>query len=266
MKKKFAGMICGIVAALTILFYSYCNNFQSEHPQSKLSKNETAEPLTEYSIKSWTDSINNLLPSFEKKQSLIFQKDNTSLSVTAYLDKGEPVLYQENIGQAGESQTCKRYYMKDDNLVLFSEQKKYPSSPDSLHITNMYFRNNVFFYAEHISGTRENNRTQHTTPSINPADQNKVQNIESLENALNQKGSFNVVFQGITEYPKARYIILSKDEVNSYRAVIRVDKDDEFIKELSNNTQKYTGAKLKLDYAISNGAEIVYHSGKIERR
>lgn len=267
MKKKLAGMIGGIVAASIVFFYSYCNNFQSEHPQSKINTGGRSEDhQTEHSIKEWADSVNSLLSSFEKKQSLIFQKDNRSFYVVAYLDQGKPILYQENIGQAGETQIQKSYYIKNDNMIFFTEHKHTDKAPDSLNILNMYFRNNVFFYAERIRGTKEMQHMERATSAISPTEQNKAQDRESLENALNQKGAFNVVFQGITEYPKARYIILSKDEVNSYRAVIRIDKEDEFIKELSSNTQKYTGVKLALDYDINNGEETIYRSGRIERR
>ena len=85
--------------------------------------------------------------------------------------------------------------------------------------------------------------------------------MKKLNDAIYQRGQFDLVFDGITEYPKAKYLIFSRNNINAYRAPILVEKEDDFIKAISLNPEKYRGRKLKITWTLRNPNEAVYVSG-----
>ena len=93
----------------------------------------------------------------------------------------------------------------------------------------------------------------------------KAADLQLLDQALSQTGRFNLVFEGIADYPQARYLILSRDELNAYRAAILLENEDELAKELVSNPEKYKGRKLDLEWMIRNEEEAVYISGRLHR-
>lgn len=252
----------GAMALVVVFITAYCNNFEARHPQSKLSSSPSS-PFTESNIRYWADSINAILPALEKRQSLIYEKDNRSIHVTAYLDNGTPQLYIETASHNIDSTMEKLYYLKDGNLILYSEVKGLNNIMQKRDVVNMYYRNNTCFFADR---TDASTNFKSKPIKINNADLDKSDNIKRLNDALDQRGKFNLVFQGITESPQSRYIILGRNDVDAYRAVVKVNREDEFIHELSTNTLRYTGSKLDLNYEINQDAEALYVSGKIDRR
>ena len=241
-----------------------CDRPRSSHPQARLASPGT-EPATEADINNYADSVNLLLPELEKRKSLVYDRGDYSFYITKYMTNGTPLLYIET-GNSGEyGKTEKRYYLKNDRLLLYTEARESSNTENSITLKKKYFRNNIMFYsvAKAAKDKAELKNSQFTEV---PGDKkNWAENIDTLENAINQRGEFKLVFEGITEYPKARYIILGRDELDAYRAAIRVEKEDDFIAALASDPATYKGARLELDWEISPDNEAVYKSGRITR-
>lgn len=229
-----------------------CNNadIKNKHPQAKLGAD--AELIDEASINGYADSINMNLSDYETRESLVYNKETYSFYVTRYSSNGEPVLFVER-GNGETGSIEKHYYVRDGLLILYKEDvfNSYQSPRYKSH--REYYRNNVLFYAD---GKHAEDATEFKTAKYAKVEKSKRDTKEVLENlqkAIDNKGEFELSFEGITEYPKARYIVLSGKELNSYRAVIRVEDDDDFIRDLVSNTEKYKGTPLNIRWKIKDG-------------
>lgn len=240
-----------------------CNNgeVKDKHPQAKMGIPSSVF-RDDSNINGYADSIKLHLSEFEKRESLVFNKDEYSFFVTRYSSNGNPVLYVEH-GE-GEIGSVKKYYYVDRGQLLLLTEDVFNSYESPRYRSRReYYRNDVLFHAE--------SRSADDAATFNTAKYEKVESknvnigetLEQLESAIMNKGDFELTFEGITEYPKARYIILSKKELKSYRAAIRVENEDEFIQELVTNADKYKGSTLSINWEIIDGEAI--YKGALRR-
>lgn len=255
------GTIAAII--LFIIFIISCNKLQPDHPQTGLETPRENLP-DESAIKTYADSINQLIPALEKEVSLVYSSGDRSFSITKYMNNSLPVLYIEKVN-SGDGNTEKRYYIKKDKLLLYQVSSAPYNVVQSKALINAYFRNNILFYTEQKKAGDNTGPEKNPFIQTGPEPKDPLHDIPSMEDALNQRGKFNLVFDGITEYPKAKYLILSRDELNAFRAVIRVDKEDDLIKELSSNPGRYDGVKLDLKWDVTDDNEAVYKGGGLKR-
>lgn len=246
----------------TMCIASSCNNgkVKEKHPQARLGST-LSEFFDEGSINAYADSIKLHLSEFEKRESLLFTKEDYSFYVTRYSSNGNPVLYIEH-GNGDIGSVEKYYYVDQQQLLLLVEDVFNSYESPRYSSRREYYRNDVLFHTDAKSADDEAtfNAEKHEKAQSDKRDVGEI--LEYLESAINREGEFNLTFEGITEYPKARYIILSKNELKSYRAVVRVENEDEFIRELVTNTEKYKGTSLNISWVIKDG-EAIYESGKM---
>lgn len=260
---KKAGLALGMIAGI-ILFIFSCDKLKSDHPQAGLEA-IAEKQLDEHGIQAYADSVNLLLPELEKRQSLVYTLGDYSFSIVKYMDNGRPVLYiEEGVGDESAG-TIKKYYLKNDKLILYTEESQVYNTSAPYKSKRLYFRNNILFYAEQKTAQDSTELKKVSYDKINAGDSEPYANIFTMEDALNQQGKFDLVFDGITEYPRARYLVLSKNEINAYRAVIKVDKEDDLIRELASNPSRYTGARLDIKWNINGDNEAVYKAGSLKR-
>lgn len=251
-------LLCISAACITVS----CNNgeVKEKHPQARMGI-AASSFLDESSINGYADSIRLHLSEFEKRESLIFRKEEYSFHVTRYSSNGDPVLYVEH--SDGEAGTVEKYYYVDRQQLLLLIEDVFNSYESPRYRSRReYYRNDVLFHAEAKSADDKPafNTARHEKVEVRNRDAGGI--LEHLENAIQNKGEFDLTFEGITEYPRARYIVLSKKELKSYRAVIRVEKEDEFIHELVTNADKYKGSSLNFNWEIHDG-EAIYKGGKM---
>lgn len=212
---------------------------------------------TKQFISSYADTVNKILPVSRKQNSLWYSKNHHSFQVTKYSYDGKPVLYIEKENNTAHGKTEKRYYIKDNRIALYTktviDSTSNNSSPSA---TYSYYRQDSLFRAETFLDKR--GETTNTSKTIGQS--HLYNHLAALEDALQQRGDFNLVFEGVTEYPKAKYIILSRNRINSYRAPLKVEKEDEFIHELRTNPDRYRGEKLNIRWHCANNNEVVYQA------
>ena len=239
-----------------------CNNgeVKEKHPQAKMGIAPSVF-LDESSINGYADSIKLHISEFEKRESLVFNKGEYSFYVTRYSSNGNPVLYIEH-GDGEMGSVEKYYYVDRQQLLLLIEDVFNSYESPRYRSRREYYRNDVLFHADSKSAddAATFNAAKHEKADGRNRDVGEI--LEHLESAIKNEGEFDLAFEGITEYPKARYIVLSKKELKSYRAVIRVENEDEFIRELVTNADKYKGSSLSFNWEIKDG-EAIYEGGKI---
>lgn len=254
-------LLCIIVAGTTIS----CNNgdVKNKHPQATMGSGDR-EFVDENSINNYADSIDLNLSEYEKRESLIFKKEAYSFYVTKYSSNGKPVLYVERSDEGEAGSLERSYYVNDTQLLLFKEVIFSSFKTPRYRSVREYYRSNVLFHAEarQADNAAEFNAAKYAKVEGTKRKVNEV--LGSLENAIARKGEFDLTFEGITEYPKARYIILSRDEPQSYRSEIRVDIEDDLIRELVSNTEKYKRSSLDIEWKVKDG-EAYYLKGKIKK-
>lgn len=251
-----------ILSFLPVLLIISCENggLKQKHPQAAL---RTSPYQDQESIDQYADSISLTLKAYEKKTSMIYSRGDYSFYITKYSENGQPILYIEN-GVSGETGNTQMYYYLNNNEVVLYKENTYNASVNP-HYKSLkeYFRNNILFNSELKEGRDLASFNASTFVKSQGNNRKVTEKILEMENAINEKAAFNLVFEGITEYPKARYIIFSKDGINPYRAVISVEKEDDFINELVTNTAKYKGADLDISWTIKDN-EAIYTSGRIK--
>jgi hypothetical protein len=238
-----------------------CNNggVKEKHPQAKMGAAKSVF-RDENSINSYADSINLNISQFEKRESLVFNDAEYSFYVTRYSSNGNPVLYIEH--GDGEMGSVEKYYYIDHHQLLLIIENVFNSYESPRYQSRReYYRNDVLFYANSKSADDEVSFKAAKHQKAESKKRNVGEILGNLESAIENKGEFDLTFEGITEYPKARYIVLSKRELKSYRAVIRVEDEDELIRELVTNAEKYKGSSLSFNWKIKDG-EAIYEGVK----
>lgn len=239
-----------------------CNKFKSDHPEADLT-DKFATDLTTKSIIEYTSQIEKKLPTLEKQTSLVYMQGDLSFYVEKFLENGNPVLITEHAYNGAVSNTLKEYYFRNDSLIL--EKVKNELSNDEGKIiknSRTYLRSNTVFKTE--------NRTASSQDAINSlpfidvplnlnkkADKTYLDNVKTLNEVLDGKDRFEMVFENITTYPDSRYIILKSKIQNSYSASLLVKEKDAFIDSLLNNPRDFKDQKLNIKWTVQD-KEAVY--------
>lgn len=229
--------------------------------QVKSSLNSAAAQVLKENILAYADSINNLPESAIKQESLIYSLGDYSFHVSRYIRKSEICLYIEH-GKSGDyGYTEKRYYMKDGQVALLLHNSKNTQVYLPFKTERRFYKNGQIVYSDRREARTRKELSllqfqQNEVPS-----EDIVYDMNKLNDAIYQRGSFDLVFDGIAQFPKAKYLILSKKNFNAYRAPILVEKKDEFIEALFSDPEKYKGRKLKITWALREPNEAIYVSG-----
>ncbi|MDB5120990.1 MAG: hypothetical protein JWN56_2208 [Sphingobacteriales bacterium] len=243
-------------------FLTFCNK-NSGKPKYSTGKKEIL--ALEKSILSYSDSINRILPTLFKHESLFYYLGNNSFYVTKYHDANDKnVLFVKHTHIGKQRIIEHSYYMNNGQTVLILTTEK-NTHLDHLASSKRLFYNGAALISQYEKkGPKENQTSSliYSKTTLTPIDWR--QEVTTMEDALNQQGNFDLIFEGITEYPKAKYIILSRDKINTYRAPVRIEKEDELVTELMLNPERFRGRKLLITCKVKDKNEAIYISGKLK--
>ncbi|RYG09605.1 MAG: hypothetical protein EOO07_23575 [Chitinophagaceae bacterium] len=239
-----------------------CNKIKSDHPQAGLG-DEFATDLNAKSIISYADSIDKMLPSLSKSTSLVYMLGDLSFYVERYNNGDKTVLYVEHANNGGVNNGLKKYYLKNDSLILQSVSTMLVGEDGSVFKdARTFLRSNTIFKTD--SRTASAGGEIKGQPFIDiplsksaKSDKTMLDNIASLNDVLAGNDKFEMVFENITTYPDARYIVLKSKIQHSYSASILVNEKDEFIDSLLNNPMQFKNQKLNIDWTVKD-QEAVY--------
>lgn len=239
-----------------------CNYIKSDHPQADLN-DANATNLTTKSIIQYTDSIDKNLSQFSKSTSLVYMLGDLSFFVEKYSQNNQAILLVEHSYNGGTSNSLKKYYFKNDSLILEKEKNELANEEGTVFKdTRTYLRSNTVFKIENKTASTQ--AALNSLPYIdlplsknNKPDQSYLENVNSLNNVVNGNDKFDVVFESITTYPDSRYIILRSKIQNSYSASVLVKERDALIDSLLNDPINFKDQKLNFKWVVKD-KEAVY--------
>lgn len=252
-------LLC-LFSMLTITVIS-CNQ-GPKHPQADLVNARIGTPMTEASILLYADSIDATLNTYEKNISLVYQLGQATMRVEKYSWNGKPVLFSQYKNDEGISNEIKKYYFKNDSLILLREGAKITKQgTDIFEDHRTYLRNNIPFKEESRSSTTlallkaEPFQIRKKTAS----DQTKEYNedIKLLNDAVNGADKFDLVFDNVISAPDERYILLKSKIAGGYTASISVKETDIYVDSLLKDPSNFKDKKLNIKWDVKD-KEAVY--------
>lgn len=260
------GMRMKIVYAfvLMVLLISQigCKQFKSDHPQATLN-DAFATDLTPKSIAKYTDSIDKTITQLNKTTSLLYFLGDVSFYAEKYTGNNGTVLMVEHAFNGGNSKSLKKYYFRNDSLILERVSTEIDNGDGMIFKDSQTFlRSNTVFKTE--SRTSPALTTLRSMPFVDvplsqnqTPDQSYLNDVNSLNEVINGQNKFDMVFDNITTYPDSRYIILKSKNQNGYMATVLVREKDALIDSLLNDPINFKDQKLKIRWEIKDH-EAVY--------
>lgn len=248
---------------LTLIILLILSSCTKSTDQVKTSINSASGEAIKQKILSFSKNVDSLSRESIKQESLIYTLGDYSFYVSRYLKDSQISLYIEHGHRLGYGEIENRYYLKEGKVVLFIHDI-YRSKDELVFKTVRTFYQNgeVLFSDQKTAKTKEGlakiNYQTNDTPYANVAG-----DMQKLNDAIYQRGRFDLILEGITQYPKAQYLILSQNIFNAYRAALLIEKKDILIDLITNNPDKYRGRKLKVRWNIKDKNQAVYVSGSL---
>jgi hypothetical protein len=249
-----------LIACFSVI--TSCNKFKSDHPQAEITDQYSTD-LTSKSILNYADSIDKNLPRFTKTTSLVYMLGDLSFYVEKYSEFDKPILLVEHAFNGGVSNSLKKYYFKNDSLILENVQNQLANDDGSIFKdTRTYLRSNTVFKMENRTASAGAEITalpfNNVALSANKtADKTLLDKVKTLNDVINRNDRFDVVFESITTFPDARYIVLRSKIHNSYSASVLVQEKDAFIDSLLNDPMIFKEEQLNFKWIIKD-KEAVY--------
>lgn len=240
-----------------------CNQFKADHPQANLNDENKSTNLTSQSVLAFKDSVDKNLHQLHKKQSLVYMLGDLSFYVEQYGDS----LFIEHAYNGAESNSIKKYYFKNDSLILYQTGNELVNDEGIvLKEERTYLRNHTVFKKD--SRTATSVSSLKSLPFIEVSlnekaipDHTFLENVNTLKNVIDGNDKFDMVFESIRTYPDSRYITLRSKEPNSYSASILVKERDSFIDSLLNYPILFKDKKLNFKWEVVD-REAIYLPAK----
>ncbi|WP_036674931.1 hypothetical protein [Pedobacter heparinus] len=217
--------------------------------------------MSEKDILQYADSIDANSKDLEKQTSLVYQLGDQLMYASQYSWNGSSIMFIEYISNEGLSNQTRKYYLKNDSLVLVKEKismdgenaQKYTES-------RAYIRNNIVFKKESRLAVTEaalksNKYTLQQTPAKN--NQEFAENILRLKDAVRASNKFEVVFDNIISVAEESRILLKNKLPDGYSATVVVRDQDAFIDSLISIPAVFKDKKLNFKWQV-NDKEAVY--------
>lgn len=233
-----------------------------KHPQADLINARIGAPMTEASILLYADSIDATLNTFEKNTSLVYQLDQATMYVEKYSWNGEPVLFSQYKNDEGISSEAKKYYFKNDSLILLKEGIKIAKQgANSFEDRRTYFRNNIPFKEEYRTSSAFSllKKEPFQIRKKSTSDQTKEYSldIKLLNDAVIGANEFDLVFDNIISAPDERYILLKSKTPNGYSASIFIKDSDSLVDSLLKDPTIFKDRKLNIKWEVKD-QEAIY--------
>jgi hypothetical protein len=257
-------VISGFFSGLGVVMIS-CDRIYSNYLQTDLTPVTEVSEVEEFDGEAYSNRILALIPASKEKESLIYTRGDYSFQIIRYAHKEQPVLYVER-GESGEHGKLEKKYFIKDGKIVFIQEHEFPTNAGNPHLFKSVRFDGGNLKAEQKAVMNIAELTKSPAIDIVYDFAGEQTQLNFFEDALNQRNAFDLKFEEIAESPKAKYLILTRSGINAYRAPIKVEKEDEFIREISSNPLRYRGEKLDLKWTLNAENEAVYASCKLSQR
>jgi hypothetical protein len=249
---------------IAMVLITSCDRLYSNYLADSTDINASGQLSNEYEIFRFANSVDAQLSQCSLEKSMIYTLGDYSFYIEKYLSKGRPVLYVEKQISEKFGTLVKYCYVKDLKPIFLSEKEFFSNREKPHSVTNTFFKDGTAFSSETKSAStlQEINLAMFQKAEVKK--HNKTIGIEFFEDAIAKRGKFDLLFDRITQCPKAKYLILSRSEANSFRVPVKVEKEDEFIRAISTDPGSFRGARLDIRCKINHNNELVYVAGRIK--
>lgn len=253
--------IYNLLYAIPVFLLAASCNQQPKHPQADLIKQASATAMTDKSILRYTDSISANLSGLEKQSSLVYLLGTQSMYVEKYSFNGKPVVYLTQTNDEPIGNTIKKYYFKNDSLILVQESIR--SNKPLYTDTRTYLRNNIAFKTEQRNAATSTALSGSSYQNLNKDNHNagKEQDyksqVQSLDDAIAGINQFAMVFDQFISLPEESVIRLKGKTQNGYSSSVLVRTSDSLIDSLRRFPATFKNEKLNIKWKIE-GEEAVY--------
>ncbi len=246
---------------LVILFSTAgCKYFKSDHPQSEMINQAATTGMNEESIREFATHLDETTGQLNKTYSLVYTMGEGSMYVEQYANaEGDRLLLEHTKNDL--TNAVRKYYFKKDSLLLVSEHNiRNTEKGKVVRDTKTYLRNFVVF--KRAGRTAESDAAIQSLPflPVKNEEGNTTEDfrdhIRTLQDALQQKDKFDMVFDNVTTYPDAAFVMLKSKAQNGYRASVRLAGKDRYVDSLVNHPENFRNERLNLNWTISNGTAI----------
>ena len=182
--------------------------------------------------------------------SLDYSKENgESIQVDAHLDDSEKfLLAQENFTSAQEGESGIRFYYFNKNKVFVTKE----IFQNAINISNPTFTERVSYYAPNGICVKTKERKGSSTDILTKipfaAIPKYVCNIDKAMRAINREGEFRLTFQGFINAPQGKYMVVGEPGKEGFTSALKIDKPDDFIKEIEKDEMRYVNATIYLQF------------------
>lgn len=223
-----------------------------------------AGQLIKNKILALADTVDILSIGSVKQESLAYTQNDYSFYVSRFIRSPRVSLYIENGSSHNLGKIENRYYLQDGQVVLLVNNMYNSNSAVPYKTTRTFYQNGDPLFSDRMESASADSMQNNSFKENDTPYPNASIDLKKLNDAIYQRGPFDLVFQGITEYPKAKYLVLSKNNFNAYQAAILISKEDEFIKAVQINPEKFRGRKMEIRWRPNKpGGEVVYLSGNL---
>ncbi|NQX40375.1 hypothetical protein SAMN05421820_105255 [Pedobacter steynii] len=249
-----------ILFCLPALFTIFSCSQQPKHPQADLISQSAATAMTDKTIGVLADSIDANLSQLEKQSSLVYLQGEQSMYAERYSANGKAILYVEHRDNGLINSQTKKYYFKNDSLILVQENKK---TNNDYTDTRIFLRNNIAFRKEQRKANAAS--VLQTKPYLSlksikdntTKEEDYKQNIRTLDEAIAGNNQYEMLFDQFIDIPGENIIQLKSKAQNGYTASILVKEPDAFIDSLKSNSQSFRNEKLNFKWKVED-KEAVY--------
>jgi hypothetical protein len=249
-----------ILSALPVLFTIFSCSQQPKHPQADLISQSAATAMTDKTIGVLADSIDANLAQLEKQSSLVYLQGEQSMYAERYSSNGKAILYVEQRDNGLISSQTKKYYFKNDSLILVQENKKINNDYTD---TRIFLRNNIAFSREQRKANSASALQTKPYLSLKSIKDNTIkendykQNIRTLDEAIAGNNQYEMLFDQFIDIPGENIIQLKSKAQNGYTASIVVKEPDAFTDSLKADPQSFKNEKLNFKWKVED-KEAVY--------
>jgi hypothetical protein len=231
-----------------------CKNNKSAHPQSELMDQFPATGMNEKSIQAFSVALDKASGKMNKAYSLVYTIGDKSLYVERFSNSAGDQLYVERVKNDLEN-SVNKYYFKKDSLVLVSSTTIQNTEDGKVYKDiKTYLRNYVVF--KKSARTATSAQAILVQPYLGVQDKTPQQdfhdNIQKLNDALQQQNEFEMVFDNISSYPDASFVMLKSKSPNGYKASVQLAQKDQFIDSLINYPATFKDEKLSFKWKVKN--------------
>lgn len=249
-----------IYFSVLLLFLFACNQ-KPKHPQAALINQRTANAMNEQDILHYADSLDANAKGLEKQTSLVYQIAEGLMYAEQYCWNGKPVMLAEHISNEGLSNRTRKYYLKNDSLVLLRENNTSAGgNAKKQEESRSYIRNNIIFKKETRAAATATALSTGTFATLQVPSKNNTafaDNILQLKDAINASNKFEVLFDNFIPAEGESRIVLKNRLPDGYQAVVVVNDTDSFIDSLMNSPALFKDKKLNIKWQVID-QEAVY--------